>query len=321
RLLDLTGVRYVITDKQRDLWAGDVYYDLEQPATVPAHGRLDLDLSGYPPFPANALGIVAQPAEPVTISVSMADGAQAALALHSSAAVAAATPTPTILRFPAGVPVHISVVNPSGEALLVEGLSLIDERDGAQGARAHQSVTLSPQGDFRRIHSGDVKIYERLGALGRAWLVHGVLPVADAEAAQAAIAEPAFAPRAEATVEGQVMAAAPASAAGPGEGVTMASYTGEQQSYRVQAKAPGLLVVADAWYPGWRATVDGQPAEILRANLLYRAVALQPGEHEVVFEYEPRSWRAGVIVSLAALLALIVTGLAAGFIRWRALLL
>ncbi len=35
RLLDLTGVRFVITDKQRDLWAGDVYYDLEQSATIP----------------------------------------------------------------------------------------------------------------------------------------------------------------------------------------------------------------------------------------------------------------------------------------------
>ena len=56
RLLDLTGVRFVITDKQRDLWAGDVYYDLEQRATVAGRGQsLDLDLAGYPAFPATAL--------------------------------------------------------------------------------------------------------------------------------------------------------------------------------------------------------------------------------------------------------------------------
>ena len=47
-------MRFVITDKQRDLWYGDVYYDLEQSATVAPGESLDLDLSGYPSDPVNS---------------------------------------------------------------------------------------------------------------------------------------------------------------------------------------------------------------------------------------------------------------------------
>jgi uncharacterized membrane protein YfhO len=103
--------------------------------------------------------------------------------------------------------------------------------------------------------------------------------------------------------------------------VTTSSYADERASYTVQIAAPGLLVVADAWYPGWRATVDGQPAEILRANLLYRAVALWPGRHEVVFEYAPQTWRIGMMISGAAALILIAALVAARFIRFVPLLL
>jgi hypothetical protein len=81
------------------------------------------------------------------------------------------------------------------------------------------------------------------------------------------------------------LAPAPPGEAQPGESVTTVSFADERQTYAIEAISPGLLVVADAWYPGWRATVDGRPAEILRANLLYRAVALEPGRHEVTFEY------------------------------------
>jgi hypothetical protein len=223
---------------------------------------------------------------------------------------------PAILPLPAPVtPTHIALVNPSGKPLLLQALSLVDMTTGA-----HQSVTLSPQGDFRRIHSGDVKVYERLGAPGRAWLVHGVSPVHDEAEAQTALAVPAFAPRALALVEAP-LAPAPPGESQPGESVTTTSYADERQTYEVEAISPGLLVVADAWYPGWRATVDGRPAEILRANLLYRAVALERGRHEVTFEYAPRPWRTGLIVSGAAALLLLGLLVGAMFIRLPALLL
>jgi uncharacterized membrane protein YfhO len=75
---------------------------------------------------------------------------------------------------------------------------------------------------------------------------------------------------------------------------------------RAVLDAPGYLVLADTWYPGWRATVDGEPAEILRANYAFRAVWLEAGEHVVEMVYRPLSVIGGGAVSLAALVLLAV---------------
>ena len=68
-------------------------------------------------------------------------------------------------------------------------------------------------------------------------------------------------------------------------------------------RSPGLVVVADQFYPGWRLTVDGRPAEILRTNRAMRGVALPAGTHRLVFRYEPPSLRLGIALSLAGLAA------------------
>jgi hypothetical protein len=57
----------------------------------------------------------------------------------------------------------------------------------------------------------------------------------------------------------------------------------------VEADAPsgGILVLNDVWHPWWRATVDGRPAKIMKANAIFRAVALRPGRHIVRFTFHP----------------------------------
>ena len=58
----------------------------------------------------------------------------------------------------------------------------------------------------------------------------------------------------------------------------------------VDADAPtggGIVVLNDVWHPWWRAEVDGLPAEILKANVLFRAVAVGPGHHWVRFTFQP----------------------------------
>ena len=72
---------------------------------------------------------------------------------------------------------------------------------------------------------------------------------------------------------------------------------------KVRAAAPALLVLSDLFYPGWEATVDGRPVEILQANYVMRAVAVPKGAHEVRFLYRPASFRAGVAASAAGCLA------------------
>ena len=68
---------------------------------------------------------------------------------------------------------------------------------------------------------------------------------------------------------------------------------------------PGFLFLGDAQYPGWTARVNGRQAEILRADYLFQAVALQEGSHRVVFTYEPwwKPW-AWCLSVLGLLLAL-----------------
>ncbi len=69
---------------------------------------------------------------------------------------------------------------------------------------------------------------------------------------------------------------------------------------------PGYLVLADTWYPGWQATVDGEPAEVLQANYAFQAVYLEAGEHTVKMDYQPTSVLVGDAVSLTTLTLLVV---------------
>jgi uncharacterized membrane protein YfhO len=65
----------------------------------------------------------------------------------------------------------------------------------------------------------------------------------------------------------------------------------ENTNIEIEADAPsgGFVVLNDVWHPWWRASVDGKSADILKANVLFRAVAVPPGRHIVRFTFEPLS--------------------------------
>jgi hypothetical protein len=88
------------------------------------------------------------------------------------------------------------------------------------------------------------------------------------------------------------------------------------QNLRLEAHCdagqPGLAVFNEQYDQGWSATVDGQPAPVLRANLNMRALALTPGAHHIVMQYGPPGLRAGAAVTLASLLALLGLSFARG---------
>ncbi len=72
---------------------------------------------------------------------------------------------------------------------------------------------------------------------------------------------------------------------------------------------PAYLLALETWFPGWIATVDGEEAEIVRANIGCRAVKLPPGQHIVRFTYRPAPFAWGLLISMTTLVILLVTGL------------
>jgi hypothetical protein len=109
----------------------------------------------------------------------------------------------------------------------------------------------------------------------------------------------------------------PATGAGPcrsaGE-ATIERYEPERVVARTKADAASVLVLSDAWFPGWSVTVDGKDASMLRVDHALRGVALPAGEHTVEFRFRPRALVAGGLVTAASLLILVALALAS---RWE----
>ena len=156
-------------------------------------------------------------------------------------------------------------------------------------------------------------IFRVPGPMSRAHVVGRARP----SDALSALVDPAFDPRREVLLASG--GPAPPAAAGPFEGAAaVVSESATRVAVRAQASAPGYLVLADAYDPGWIATVDGQPAEVRRANVAFRAVAVPAGIHEVELRYAPKAVRVGLLASgLSSALVLVALG-AARWMRWPA---
>ena len=104
---------------------------------------------------------------------------------------------------------------------------------------------------------------------------------------------------------------------GPGK-VTIQRAEADEVRIQVQAKQNAMLLLDDLMYPGWTATVDGQPAHIYRADYLFRSVYVPAGSHLVTFSYQPRSFRLGLLVTLLATAGTVIAlwWLALGHAPW-----
>jgi hypothetical protein len=336
RLLSMLNTRWIITDKQFDVWIDDIFYDLQFPARL-ASGQ-SIGTADLPAFPATALGVVshlegatqlAGNTPVATLRLTFADGAQATFTLragpdtaegaypahtaHPRAKIGVAWPHEAagvdyVTVLPLGTTrqvtrVEIIAALPAGRFVL-RGLSLIN-----QPTATSRSVLLSTEGRYRQVHSGDVKIYENLDALPRATLVHQAIMAADDAAAVAALQQPAFDPRHTVVLTGpdgpeHVTRGRPA----PKDSAAIHRYAPEHVTIITNAASPAWLVLADAHYPGWQAKIDGASVDIIPANVLFRAVPVPAGQHTVTFDYIPRTVQIGAIISAAAL-ALLIAGL------------
>jgi hypothetical protein len=139
-------------------------------------------------------------------------------------------------------------------------------------------------------------------ALPRAYLAAPQC-VQDVDAASVFILSESFQPGRQAALEcpaGTPVSEAAPSSEGLGE-VGFVRYEPEHVELSVEARAPAVLVLNDAYYGGWSATVDGQPAPILPANVAVRGVLVPAGAHQVTFTYRPPGQRLGLFLSLVTL--------------------
>jgi hypothetical protein len=149
---------------------------------------------------------------------------------------------------------------------------------------------------------GPTKIYSNPSAMPRAFLAINTRVIADREERLAYLGSPNFDPRTavlEEPLEGQGDQAL--------GGGTANIITARDTHIEVECEldAPGLLVLADTFDKGWKATVDGKPATIHRADHTLRAVSIPKGMHTVIFGYEPPSLFIGLFFGALGLVALL----------------
>ncbi len=168
---------------------------------------------------------------------------------------------------------------------------VVDERD------------IDGPGLIRRFEADGLKVYEVGDPFPRAWLVHRVLR-GDDWAALAAD-ETDLKTTALLPATGKI---GPLSEPGGASAAVVVEPAPGRLAVDVAAAGDGLLVLSNIFYPGWQATLDGQPVEIIRADGILQGVFVPAGAHRVTLAYKPRTVRWGSWLSVGGLL------LAAGLI-------
>ena len=194
-------------------------------------------------------------------------------------------------------------------------------------------VSLAHGGALPLVHRSDVKIYRLTDPPPRARLASRTIVVDSDAAALAALAEEQpddgnvvlqVAPPAseDPSLRGRVRNASarawrflgrddtagylapgalPDVASLPGGTVTIEDDRPEGLRLRVSTPSPTTLVVRDTFFAGWRATVDGAPAPVWRADLLFRAVPVPAGEHVVEMTFRQATYETGRTISVVAI--------------------
>jgi hypothetical protein len=332
-LLSLLNVKYVITDKTQDVWIDDVFYDLEH--TVPLG---EVELTAIADFEATHLGVVSYltgtanledgtPVAQVTITgtqdtvhtATLLAGQHTAEGLYTDGAVAHQQArvghhwrnnemgNDYIAMLGLGGTIQPRAISVRsllpGQQVHLRGMTLIDDGSGT-------SRILSIDPAYQLVHSGDVKVYQNLAVLPRAFIVHQALIAAGESHALELLRDPGFDPSKTVLLE-----QGPATAISGGQSrVDIVDHRPELVELRTTLDRPGYLVLTDTHYPGWTALVNGISTPIQRANLYFRALPLQAGEHKVTFVYQPSNVRLGLGLALAAWLVWLL-GLAASVIR------
>jgi hypothetical protein len=180
--------------------------------------------------------------------------------------------------------------------------------------------TPAPDPQYRPVASSDgTEVFENLRRFPRALVVHEVASVRNgAEALRyfesvsrplpsGALAVDQFDPSKEAVLEGLARSARSRlrGCDSPGR-AAIRSYDDDDIVLDVETSCPGVVLLTDTYYPGWKAKVNGRSTPIHPADLAFRGVFVEAGRSRVEFHYRPQSFRAGLVASLLGALAALV---------------
>ena len=99
--------------------------------------------------------------------------------------------------------------------------------------------------------------------------------------------------------------------------VTIKAYEPNEVSYECQSDKGGVVVFSEIYYPGWTATVDGEPAELGRVNYILRALNVKPGKHDIVLTFKPQSVKTTETIAYVSYVILLLAVLGAIFMEWK----
>jgi hypothetical protein len=182
---------------------------------------------------------------------------------------------------------------PSDRLLDLLGVRYLIANDGTQ-----------PRPGLQMVDFGDLRLFARADAVPRSLVVFGATYAADEAAALQRVASADFDSNREVVHEGT----RPTVSGAPGAplAIVPARVGAERWQAHVSLAQPGYLLQREAWYPGWRARVDGIETPVVRADVLFRAIALDAGEHDVEVFFDSASFGRGALLSAGALFVIIL---------------
>ena len=153
-------------------------------------------------------------------------------------------------------------------------------------------------------------------AQGNGWFVNKLTYVNDANAEYAEVGK--IDVRHEAVADKKFEAALGQAKANDSTAtVKLDKYEPNNLQYTVNSKNGGVVVFSEVYYPGWTATIDGQPAELGRVNYILRAVSVKPGKHTVVLDFHPTSISTTETIAYISIVILLLAIAGAGYMEWK----
>jgi hypothetical protein len=99
--------------------------------------------------------------------------------------------------------------------------------------------------------------------------------------------------------------------------VQITGYEPNRLNYEVNSGKGGVLVFSEIYYPGWTATVDGEPVELGRVNYILRAMNIKPGKHQVELAFFPKTVKTTETIAYVAYVLLLLLMIGMGVMYWR----